>query len=420
MRDAPLLDLVDHFVGCQMASVSWRKMAHSRFQKIGLPTQKEGSFQYLPLSRLSEEGRFAPAEDGAISKGELSAFCLPECRGQYLVMVNGRLRLDLSAIEGFPSSVVILPLPQALGLKSKRSPYAPFLSGRLTRQIKEEKDPFALLNSSLFDEGLFLYIPPKTRLDRPIHLLHFTRGKKKMVLTPRVQLFVGAGAKVDLISQTVGSGGHLITEVLDVASEEGATIAHTQLPCPPAEAWFFSSLQGTLARQSSYEMLFYTRGAKTVRQKCQFSLLGEEARVEFKGLASLEGANQGHLCTLVSHEAPHTRSHQLYKQLLEGNSRGSFEGKIFVDRLAQKTEGYQLCKSLLLGEHAQANSKPNLEIFADDVKASHGATVFQLDAQQLLYLKTRGLSEEESRQLLIEGFTHEILSLIPPYLLSQR
>jgi Fe-S cluster assembly protein SufD len=407
-----LLDLLDHFTNCQMASLSWRKIAHKRFQEIGLPTKREGAFQYLPLSRLGEERFFvADEEERAVSKEELQQYRIPQCAGR-LVFVNGKLRLDLSDVGRLP--IVVSSLEEALGQTAKRSPYAQVLSGRLTRQLKEETDPFALLNGSLFAQGLFLYVPASIKLTAPVHCLHLiTKTSKNHLLTPRTQLFVGAGAEVNLISQTVGAGGHLIAEMIDVALEQRAKITHYQLAHETAESWLFQNLRATVSRSSSYDLLFYTEGAKTVRQECRFALVEEEAAVQIKGLSQLQQTRHGHFCALVEHRAPHTRSSQLYKQLLGGASRGSFEGKIFVDKRAQKTEAYQLCKSLILGEHAEANSKPNLEIFADDVKASHGSTVFQLDAQQLLYLKTRGLSEDEAKALLIEGFTHEILSLIP-------
>jgi Fe-S cluster assembly protein SufD len=195
-------------------------------------------------------------------------------------------------------------------------------------------------------------------------------------------------------------------------------VRHFQLTLPDTESWAFTNVRATLRKESSYKLLTYTRGSKSVRQDYQFSLLGEGALVELKGLAELSGQRQAHTSVLVDHQAPHTRSQQLYKQILTDAAQGSFMGKILVQPLAQQTQAYQLNKNLILSPRAQSFSKPNLEIFADDVKASHGATVSQLDEAQLFYLKTRGLSDDEARALLISGFSKEIISQIPLWILK--
>lgn len=400
------LGLEEHLKSAKSTTLSWRKKALARFQEIGLPSRSDDAFQYLPLSQLYQE-HFAKPLPAEITHGEICTHCLPECKGQLLVFVNGQFHPELSQKEALPRELVILPLKEAFG------PYGQFLQSRLMRALQEEKDPFALLNSALFEQGLFLYIPPKMHLERPLQILHLTTDEHPALLTPRLQLFIGAGSEVNLISETVGKGAHLITDVVDISLEEGAQLRHWHLATPSKESWSFSSMRATLKRDSNYQILTYTRGAKTVRQDFQFSLLGENASVDLKGLAELSEHRGAHTVVLVDHGAPHTRSNQLYKQALADVSQGSFQGKIYVRPIAQKTEAYQLNNNLILAPRAQAYSKPNLEIFADDVKASHGATVSQLDEQQLLYLKTRGLSDEEARLLLVNGFSREILSQIP-------
>ncbi len=401
-----LLGLEEHLQILPSTAPIWRKKALSRFQEIGFPSRHMESFQYIPLSQLYGESFTIPSPI-SLPQEEIRAYLLPECQGQSLVFVNGHFCPDLSQREALPPQIVILPLQNALG------PYGQFLQSRLLRSLQEEQDPFALLNGALFDLGLFIYIPAKIRLERPIQCLHFFTGKEPSLITPRVQFFLGKEAEVDWISQTIGTGKHLILDVSDMAIEEGARIRHWQIPSPSKELWLFSNLRATLKRESRYQLFTYTRGAKTIRQEFQFSLLEEKASVEIKGLARLQEQNQAHASIFVQHAAPYTRSQQLYKQVLSDVSQGSFQGKILVQPSAQKTEAYQLNRNLILGARAQANSRPNLEIFADDVKASHGATISQVEEEHLLYLKTRGLSDNEARLLLVKSFIREILATIP-------
>lgn len=399
--------LEEYLKMAEYSSSSWRHLACTRFQKRGLPSRKEEPFHYLPLSQLYQEKLIYPPAPPSVTCAEIAAHLLPECAGQLLVFVNGQFQPTLSQREALPKQLVILPLKEALNA------YGYFLKERLLRFVKEEQDSFALLNSALFDQGLFLYFPPNLRLKKPIQCLHFTIGQHVTLSTPRIQLFMGTGSEADWITQTIGSGSHLIADVTDLTLEKGARMRHWQLITPSKESWSFNAIRASLKRDCNYQLLSYTRGAKTVRQDYQFFLQGENSSVKMKCLADLSEQRQAHAFTLVNHGAPHTHSEQLYKQVLADFSQGSFQGKILVEPHAQKTEAYQLNHNLILGNRAQAYSMPNLEIFADDVKASHGATAAQLDERQLLYLKMRGLSEQEARSLLVNGFKREILSAIP-------
>lgn len=393
----------------QMASSSaphWRKRAQTRFREVGWPSREQEAFCYLPLSQLYQEEFGAPSKTSAAPTSH-KRFLLPECEGQQLIFIDGFFRPELSLLGGFPKEAIVLPLNEALG------PYGQFLQGRLSRSLSEETDPFALLNGLFFEQGLFLYIPPQLKLSRPIQCLHLIQDADPAFLTPRVHLFMGAGASVEWIDQTQGGGGHLIAPVCDAVLEEGAHLRYTHWNLVEKNGWLFHSLRASLKKSASLNALLYTEGAKSSRFEGQIRLQEEGASFSLKGLAQLSGQRQAHAHLLVEHRAPYTRSEQLYKQVLDDQTQGSFEGKILVRPEALKTEAYQLNKNLLLGPRAQAFSKPNLEIYADDVKASHGATAAQLDDQQLLYLQMRGLSSETARRLLVDGFSREILAQIP-------
>lgn len=381
-----------------------RKKAWESFMQRGLPQKNEEAFQYLTLRNLTADS-FTPYDESLLPKKEkIAKQLLPECKGNALVFVNGRFCKELSRI---PKEVVVLPLHEAL------STYGHFLKERLNKNLSEEKDPFALLAFS-FLQGIFLYVPPKCKLKAALQCHHIVSGEKPFV-AQTLSLFVGRDAEVELIStfQREEESPFWQNSLLDVALDEGARLTHTDVQEKAASSWQFTRMRATLKRSSCLKTLAFTRGGALHRNDYQISLLGEGAEAHLQGLALIEGMHTAHTHVLMEHHAPHTTSRQLFKNVMKDSSQSSFIGKIWVKRDAQKTEAYQLNNNLLLGEHAQANSKPNLEIFADDVKASHGATVAQLDDALLFYLKTRGISQEDAKALLTRAFCREILDQLP-------
>jgi Fe-S cluster assembly protein SufD len=200
---------------------------------------------------------------------------------------------------------------------------------------------------------------------------------------------------------------------MDVSLDENAAFTHTQTVFGHIDHWFFDAFRATLKKHSRLQCHMATSGSKTVRHSYKVALNGENAEADLKGIWMLSGRRQSHVHVQMEHHAPECRSMQLFKGINADASQSSFEGKILVQPEAQRTQAYQLNNNMLLGEYALANSKPNLEIFADDVKASHGATVAKLDPSQLFYLKTRGLSEPLAKALLLQGFCREIIDAIP-------
>lgn len=358
---------------------AWRE-----FVKCGLPTKKWELFRYVRLSDLYAHSF------GRVSEGTLA---LKPKEGQ-LLFVNGRYCPELSLL---PKGVVALPLSQAL------KTYSGFLTQRLTR---EEKDPFALLNRALFSEGLFLYIPPKANSRLEI-IHHITEQKEAVILAPRLYLFAGKCSHTQILHSYQANG--LTTSFADFALDEEAHLTLTTVFGKNPSSWHFDAIRATLKRGSSWKSYALAGGHVTSRQDYAIHLLEEGAEASLYGVCQVEGKSHHHTNVFMEHAAPHCRSHQHFKNVLRDAARTSFEGKIFVHPCAQKTEAYQRNHNLILGQRASANSKPNLEIFASDVKASHGATVGQIDAEQLFYLTSRGIPRKEAKELLIQGFLREIL-----------
>lgn len=387
----------------------FRAKAWNRFLDIGLPTRQSEPFRYIKLRNLFSQD-YQLAQDKSITFKDISCYVYPECRQSVLVFINGHYAPHLSNREAIPSKVVITTL-----LEATRT-YGTFLNNFWTKSLLEEKDPFAALNQALHSNGLFIYAPPKTIVEPPIQILHFIQNDEQpLMLLPRVHVFAGSHSQLSLVATQKGSpsSSYFVNHLMEFAIEEEAHIHFTQILCDEhADAWHLDALRAVLKRNSTLKTVYVTQGSTTVRNDYHVSLIGENAEALLNGICMLEGKKEAHTHIFMDHQAPNCRSYQLFKSVLNDFSRSTFEGKIMVRQIAQKTEAFQLNNNLILNDHAHADSKPNLEIFADDVKASHGSTVGQLDQDQLFYMRTRGFPEHEAKNLLIYGFCEQVVEMI--------
>ena len=317
-------------------------------------------------------------------------------------------------IGDLPQGVTALPLSRALKI------YGTFLQERLSQLKSSESDLFASEVRNQAKEPLVLYIAPGTKVKRPLRLLHLSSGGKSY---DALHVFVGKGAEVSLVCHALSVDGACQQISCDISLGEGARVTHLQHCEPGNSSWLLGSMRAQLAERSFFTSLTTSFGGKAVRNRFEVELQGKHAEAILQGVAMVGQSRHHHTHVTMRHLAPETRSTQLFKNVLKESSRTSFEGKIFVDRLAQKTEAYQRNNNLLLNDSVIANSKPNLEIFADDVKASHGATVQLLEAESLFYLQSRGIDKEAAKGLLLKSFCQELLFQIPEekwrtYLLS--
>lgn len=387
-----------------------RSKAWDHFLEIGLPTRKDDVFRYIRLRNYFAQ-KYVLSRPTELSSQTISSYVLPECTQSVLVFINGHFAPFLSRTDALPKKAVVSPLREAM------QTYSGFLNSQWSKALKEETDPFATLNAALHANGLFVYLPPKTIVEQPVQLLNIIdTHEEHMLLFPRAHIFVGGQAQVSLVSTPVhlSGKGHGYNMAADLAIEEEAHVRYTQIACGFSDdIWHFDALRATLKRNSTLKTVAVTDGAATVRNDYRVVLAGENAEALLNGVWMLNGKRESHTHVLVDHQAPYCRSMQLFKGALNDFSKSSFEGKILVRQAAQKTEAFQLNNNLLLSDRANADSKPNLEIFADDVKASHGSTVGQLDPEQIFYMKTRGFNEAAVKNLLVHGFCQEVIDLIP-------
>ncbi len=374
-----------------------------RFKTIGLPTKQVESYQYLPLSQF-----YIQSYEMAKLHKPTELKIPSEYKDSSLVFVDGIFMPQLSHFDGLGKEIVILPLEEAM----KR--FGHLIQTRLFENTKKENDPFVSLNLALMQSGIWIYIPPHVHIEKPIYMIHLSTQPSSAIF-PRVQIVLGQNARLTWILSM--NSDHEETYWSNFVSEcyleEQSELTLYLATDSHERAWHLDAFRGHLKTQSKFKALILNRGGACVRQDIQITLAGEKADAEIKGLWLLDEKRQAHTYVKMEHQAPSCRSMQHLKGVLADNSQSSFEGKIYIHQEAQHTEAYQLNHNLLLGAHAISNIKPNLEIFADDVKATHGATVSQVKKDQLLYLKTRGIPEPVARSLLVEGYCQEILDQAP-------
>jgi len=376
------------------------------FLKLGLPHRGMEVYRYVKLRKLYSK-TFSIPKKKDYTKEKIQPYVLSDCKNSLIVMINGNFHPELSCLNAISEKAFVLPMHQAMHT------YGAFLSNHLTKSLKEETDPFAALNGALSDEGCFLYFPSKTQYKTPVQILNLIDAETMALLaSPRIHFFMGTHSDVNIIltNECLSGENYFCNQYVDFFIEEGARVTLKQLNIGNAKSsWCFDTFRATLKRDSSFRTISITNGAETVRSDIRVRLIGNNAEASLNGLWILNESRESHTNVLIDHEAPHCRSQQLFKGVLDNHSHSSFEGKIYVAQAAQKTDAFQLNNNLLLSDHANAESRPNLEIFADDVKASHGATVGQLDKEQLFYLHARGISTELAKSILVKGFCQEVI-----------
>lgn len=373
--------------------------ASETLQNRGLPQRRHEAFQYIPLHKLYAK-QLQLAQPSIPTKQEVAQHVLVECRESFVVFVDGVYQPSLSCLESTDAKV--FSLSEAL------SSFESFYQNRL-QQLQGEEDPLALANTAGHGEAAFLYIPDQTELSTPLQLLHITT-KHSSISQPKQQIVLGKGAKATVVSTVSSQHNGWVNYGLDIVLGEASHLNLQEVACDLLEeSWLTGSIRACVNKDAHFSHASVTKGSVCHRTSFDISLAQQGAFGGLSQLAVLDGHAECHNHVVIRHLAPHTNSRQLFKNLLRESTKASFEGKIFVDQVAQKTDAFQLNNNLLLGEKAEAFAKPNLEIFADDVKASHGATTGQLDPESLFYLQTRGIDQASAAQILSQAFAQEMI-----------
>lgn len=409
LHQESLLEQLQH-IALNRASEPLQQAAWKKFLVMGLPKKEDEAFRYLSLRELYEQNFSLPAY-------QVYDWRMTPTDGVcQLVFVDGVLSKSLSKLDELPKEVTVCSMKEA------KHSYGALLRSRASKMLQETRNSsFAVLNDALYDEGLFLYIPPKVVVKKPIEIVELYSSDVSALYFPKFVIYIGKHAQVtfDVQVKNLNSNehiGHFVNRSIEFHLDAHSKCCVYNHLLDLGKAWYFDQVAFYLKRDASASYVSGDIGSKLVRQDFKIDLLEENAEVFLKGLSILQKKDQSHHCVQVNHLAPHCRSSQHFKGVLFDQSVLSFEGKIWVDRLAQKTEAYQLSNHLILGAQARAYSKPNLEIFADDVKASHGATVAQLREEEIFYLQARGLHPSLAKKILVKGFCKELMKEMTPAL----
>lgn len=376
----------------------WRAVSLQRFTSLGFPTSKHEAWKYTSVALLGEKAKILPPPATAKVDSQVE--------GSHLVVfVNGRFEPGLSRLAALPKGVSVRSIAKVL----EEDPDA----SRSWLRHTDDTRAFSALNGAFLQDGAWIEIPAGTRVEAPIEILWVGEKAGGSLLSERLWVEAGASAEVTLVERFQGQGDYWRNALAEVRVGENAKVLHVVCQTEGPEAIHFRQVRSVLQRASRYESHQLSFGGSSARDEIEVRFEGEGGEAILNGL--FVGAGKQHLDnrTFIDHAVPHCRSEELYKGVLGGEATGVFDGKVLVRREAQKTDSSQTNKNLLLSRDAEINTKPTLEIYADDVKCAHGATTGQLDPNSLFYLRARGIGKPEAERLLTRAFAHEVLDAVP-------
>ena len=387
-----------------------RRAAFSRFAAIGFPTTQEEAWKHTNVAALAKIP-FTPAGYGraALRDNVLTRASFGQMTCPQLVFVNGHYAPELSSLQPLPAGVIVGSLAQAIS--ANRRSVEPHLAGYASFQ----KHAFVALNTAFMQDGAFIQIPSGTSVAAPIHLLFVsTAPEQATVSSPRNLIVVDRGGQATVVESYVGVEPevYLTNAVTEVVVGEHAVINHYRLQQESKAAFHMATLQVHQDRSSHVTSHAIALGGALARNEVTAVLDGEGSECTLNGLFMVAGQQHVDNQTRIEHVQPYCTSRELYKGVLDGKGRGVFNGTIYVHKAAQKSNAKQTNKNLLLSPDAWINTKPQLEIYNNDVKCGHGSTIGRLDEEALFYLRCRGIGLEQARSLLTYAFASEMLSQI--------
>lgn len=387
-----------------------RRRAIGTFAALGLPHRRVEEWKYTDLRSVLKEA-FAPAVGKAAtpSEGDLNAALGPLAviDAYRIVVVDGAFNAGLSTAQ-LPEGLAVKPLSEALA----ESPEA----GESIVGMKRDQDPIEALNSAFATDGAVVHVADGAELDKPLLLVFARASAERKSITTRNVVSIGKAANVTLIEAFVPLAGSADEDQHNAATEivvgEGAAVTHVKAIVENGKAVHLGSATAEIGADATYRAFQLTAGPGLARNQIFVKFTGEGGKLDCSG--SFLAANNEHIDTtlVVDHAVPHCESRELYKGVLDGRGRGIFQGKVIVQPGAQKTDGKQMAQALMLSPDAEFDSKPELEIYADDVICGHGSTAAEIDPEHIFYCKSRGIPEAKARALLIEAFVGEAMEKV--------
>jgi Fe-S cluster assembly protein SufD len=387
-----------------------RRDAAARYEAAGLPGRRDEYWRYTNLNALAGADWTLAGPVATERAAALVDTALAGLDGHRVVLVNGAFQPDLCDLDSLPEGARVASLAELLAHEPQH------VERWLGRIVAGEGQPLATLNTALIGDGMVLLVEPGVTIERPILLVSVGVAEGRPVtFQPRNLVVLGDGAAATLLEAHVGEAGevgYFAKIVGEVALGEAARLGHYVLQDAASAALHLALTEVTLGAGAAYDGFVLQTGARLGRHESRATLEGGDIACTLAGIYLARDGQLLDNTTLVDHVAPACRSRQHFKGVLDGRSRGVFQGKIHVRRDAQQTDGHQLSRALLLSPRAEIDTRPELEIYADDVKCSHGATAGDLDEDTLFYLLSRGIARDTARRLLVGAFAAEVLDEI--------
>ncbi len=385
-----------------------RTEAIHHFQKLGLPGNKTEEYRFVPITRALEKNfsfdQLNPIESNIKSIDE---FLIPDLEANIIVFINGIYSPDFSKVVSPESEIIISDLRKAIN-QSEAQVY-------FEKYLKTSVDPFTALNAALWQDGIFIQIPARTKVEKPVFILHINDAEKSQsICHTRLLVVLEEGSELTLIerSASVGTNNIFHTFAEEIVVKENASLDYVKIQNDEGKLHQVANSMIHQSNKSKLNTFTLTLNGSLIRNNFNIAIDGENCESHFYGLYVLNGNTIADNHTVVDHIKPNSFSNELYKGVMDGNSKGVFNGKIFVRPNAQKTNAFQSNRNILLTDTATINTKPQLEIWADDVKCSHGCTSGQLDEEALFYLRSRGIPLETAKAMLLYAFAAETLEPI--------
>lgn len=378
-----------------------REKGKSLFLENGLPALKEEEYKFTSVSKKLEQilGDFSPSKKSTIDLDLVQSNLFEGFDGDLLVFNNGHFDKSLSSISqtGLEISTMLDSVPALLGTIAKT-----------------EKDHFVSLNDVYFEDGIFIKVNKSQKIEKPILFLFFNKANQGQVISPRILIDVEENAEVVFLENTISldENPYLCNAVTEIKVGQNAHVHYDRLQSENRKAIITNNFETDIHRDATFTSVVISLSGDMVRNNLSLNLLDSGCEGNMYCLYLLNGKTHVDNHTNVDHTKPHSESNELYKGILADTSRGVFNGKIFVRQDAQKTNAFQQNNNILLSEDATINTKPQLEIWADDVKCSHGCTTGQLDEEALFYLQARGLGKDQAKGMLLYAFAGEVLEHI--------
>ncbi len=401
-----------------IASLHWlqeiKESAKNWVRHSILPTTRDEEWRFTDLSALKQINFNVDMPNDVET---LHVTSLREAENSRLVFVNGIYAAELSSVAGLPEGVIVTNLSNLPAAYTERAK-------EYFAQAEGALEVFTALNTALMQDAAVIWVAKNVAVETPIHLVYMTAGKEPVISQPRCLVVAEAGSEVTFVEEFIdhrgtedteeeGKRGYLANAVTEIWISDNASVNHTRIQRDSNEAFHIGKTAVTQARCSRYTCNVLAFGAKLSRHNLEILQTGEQTETTLNGLVMVRGEQVADMHSAIALNHPHGVSKQLQKNIVGDRAHAVFNGKVFVPKPAQLTNAAQLNRNLMLSPKARVDTKPQLEITADNVKCAHGATVSQLEDDEIFYLQSRGINEHDSRQLLVNAFATEIINYIP-------